>query len=1059
MDTNNNLLWKSLSDSTTKLEYGLSSILLVALLSLCVVVFLGKDDNNIGQKNASLAVVLLTSAFLAVYTSIGIVSSVVEDDVETVEASDERYKYMSAAIAISIPVFSIIYYALSKIFEGKLPFNLKTETVFYFSLIYGSLAYTAFGVIYIIYDMYKGDNYFPLYSKYFKETDDSKIDLDVLLGSIFAPLVFFFFSLFSFLIFKFFGLSLFTSEALYVFIPFTVIFGAIYAGLYFSDSVNNKIVDSSLGFSLVGLASITIFITSVHLYLKYKTAEGKFSPKDSERYMNFLMVISSVVLLLWSLGASITYSIRENNFSRDKEYSIYLVSTTIAIIFSILACLFFLVTIKNNPDFDKIIKNGIKFNFNSIVYYTFFVLALGALVLSVSNLIMTSNQKIDNSSSLDNTNYENYNEIEYELLNLGMSFGYVCSTLVSFILVCYMGLKMLGGNEEKDLLDFFTLKDINNTRFFNFMVVVLFSGFVALLSYYISYYSTTSEKVKYENLTSNDKHDFLKYVAYPAIVLFVLGCIEIWVDSSRLEDDRTTFFPKIYRLIIFLMPFLLPLTSLVLFLVGNPKFFRKLSDGDSQQLIFGNSNSKNSLAIDHGKRGDESIFSTRTNFANYGNGLLLTGGETNLDIEAIRGIRYVSNQGGYFNFKYLDSDLESFDFIVKDNSVNIFTLATNDAAFGKVNTIGDQAFWVAVGENVGLTDSVNNSIFYNLTAGANSFNTIPNITTINDWKAATNTFSYRGNGVVSGIAGGQNRWVAVGQDKVDYPLAGDSFDTIKYSDDGKTWVNASGVSFSSFGNKVAFSPAGLNVSGGTATNRFVAVGSDYINNNNILYSNDGATWSATTGPQFTKEGKDVAYGLSGNGTSGIWVAVGIDDTNPIKYSVNGGTVWQNADGVSLTNEEGGIAVTYNLAKTRFEVVGKANKTTDASFLYFSTNGSSWTADNRFPEIIEGTAITYNGGVSPVDNYGDKYDQIYYPTYNDNKYFFVKKRSNGALNLFSYIFYGSFIAISLLLYLSLYYLRRPIQGQQGGRSQTQTQQATGGQGQTQPPAQPPAQPGS
>ena len=129
---------------------------------------------------------------------------------------------------------------------------------------------------------------------------------------------------------------------------------------------------------------------------------------------------------------------------------------------------------------------------------------------------------------------------------------------------------------------------------------------------------------------------------------------------------------------------------------------------------------------------------------------------------------------------------------------------------------------------------------YNTKAGSNSKNDIPFLDTFNDWQESdSGAFEYKGNGVISGIKSGSNRWVAVGQNKVDF--SGTS--NIKYSDDGKNWSNATGASFSNYGNKVAFGPSGLYTSGGLKTNEtFIAVGNDN-NNDNILRSIDGIDWS------------------------------------------------------------------------------------------------------------------------------------------------------------------------------------------------------------------------
>lgn len=472
-------------------------------------------------------------------------------------------------------------------------------------------------------------------------------------------------------------------------------------------------------------------------------------------------------------------------------------------------------------------------------------------------------------------------------------------------------------------------------------------------------------------------------------------------EGFQYNQMYTIQFFRYFLLFIFLFQ---PLIGMAIYNLYKPTTFREINNANiadvfrERNLLVFSDKGENNLSSSAG-----SIFSVHTATANYGNGVYVAGGRSNLDLETTRGIRYVGNDSHYYNLKYMDGD--HFVEIEREDDLNLFSLQTNDISYG-VGTKGGLAYWVAVGENVGLTEGNVSSIFYNNTAGTNDTKTyVPDISELNNWSPAeSGAFEYKGNGVVSASLTGVN-WVAVGQDKED--LSG-TVNNIKYSADGKNWNSSlGGGSFSGYGNKVAYKPTK------TGT-RFVAVGYDRNGTDNILHSTDGKNWTAVAG--FAEEGHDVAYGLLDNTDTGLWVAVGSDAATPIKYSTDG-TTWKNdAKGFIFSGPDQALAVTYNLKDRKFYVTGRASNN-QKNYIYESSNGKNWTLSSRGQinsTVDSATAIATIPNVG-LDNNND-YNKVYYPTVKYQNYFKKEVSSISLTYFINFIYVMSTIIFTLFIYL-------------------------------------------
>jgi hypothetical protein len=134
-----------------------------------------------------------------------------------------------------------------------------------------------------------------------------------------------------------------------------------------------------------------------------------------------------------------------------------------------------------------------------------------------------------------------------------------------------------------------------------------------------------------------------------------------------------------------------------------------------------------------------------------------------------------------------------------------------------------------------------------------------------------------------------------------------------------------------------------------------AVGSGEKTN---IYSNDGHTWTEGTGVSFgSSQGIDIAYGLSSNGTVGIWVAVGEGTENNILYSTTGSS-WQITTGLSFTNNGTGNGVDYGLSSDNTTGVWSAVGTGGDGNILYSLDGQSWQAGIGLDFTIKGNDVAY-----------------------------------------------------------------------------------------------------
>jgi len=169
----------------------------------------------------------------------------------------------------------------------------------------------------------------------------------------------------------------------------------------------------------------------------------------------------------------------------------------------------------------------------------------------------------------------------------------------------------------------------------------------------------------------------------------------------------------------------------------------------------------------------------------------------------------------------------------------------------------------------------------------------------------------------SGIAWGQDKWVAVGQ--------GTNSIAISYT--GTVWYFLGTTVFSVAGSAVAYG-AGL----------WLAVGSG---TNSIAYSYDGVSWIGLGTGVFSVTGNGVAT----NGSA--WVAVG-QGTNTIAYSANG-ISWSGQGTTVFSVAGNGVASNGTL----FVAVGQGLNT-----LATSVNGTVWVGQNVFSGA--GLCVAWNG---------------------------------------------------------------------------------------------------
>ena len=163
-----------------------------------------------------------------------------------------------------------------------------------------------------------------------------------------------------------------------------------------------------------------------------------------------------------------------------------------------------------------------------------------------------------------------------------------------------------------------------------------------------------------------------------------------------------------------------------------------------------------------------------------------------------------------------------------------------------------------------------------------------------------------------------------------------------YSYEGLCWQVSSGYSFRTYNqcNSVAYG-----VSSDKETKIWVAVGyKDIINDRCIIYSLDGITWNPSTGEDFTIDfngfGADVAFGLNDVGDP-LWVAVGTKNDSSILYSKNGQS-WYKTSGICFTYAGFGVAYGQDEnGDSLWIATGKDAGVTDKNEILYSFNGISW----------------------------------------------------------------------------------------------------------------------
>lgn len=957
--------WKNYHDPNYPVIASFSTILVLAIAAIAALI--------VFFKNGTTSKKMLFQGFFIFFLLLIVVSicylSFTNIGDNTTEGINTRYNY-SWFMCLAIPFLTTLTFKLSTYIptiKDKLV-NCSNSLILSLFVVLTLLSLYVYSVFYSIHLMESDNNFFPLYNDNYENITD-KSDAQIIYKTLSILGIVWMLSFVSKYLFNSYDNN---KILIYILIAVNVILAALLITSYTEWDQNQT--------EWLLAAFVGSFISLLMVY---------YLPDDG-------LKLSTVLTLAFTIIVGIMFSCKYSIDKANKNYSVYLVTSNYLILFCIFLSLIFAGYTSYDVNFQNL-KSNSDYNFIS---WLFILASIASFGFSALNMYFSLGQKIKQDSSLNGTQYEDYYEDGYDRLSIFMFLFYTFTFFIGLFITIYLLVNYSEGSKRKEIAKFLSFR--GDFTKYNIREQLLFSLLLLLIVNIFYYFSLVVSSSK---IYSN--RDFkTEELLLPTIIIVGLIILnQIIKYFFKIEYLRNTFFFSLTRAATLIVIYFLPIVLFSLYVSTQPKFYYKLNSNSVNRLVFADNKEKNAIPILNKNFEENSIFSVDSNFVKYGNGLFLTGGETNLDIDGLRGVRYVENQSSYYNFKYLNGDTSSFQNIVKENDVNLFTLAINDVSYGTKNDSSD-AYWVAVGENVGLTDSENNSIFYNTDAGTTTLFDVPEVSTLTNWKPASNTFSFKGSGVTAGMSSEQNIWVSVGQDSVDYSESGDSFNTIKYSEDGINWNNATGVSFSAYGNNVAYGPSGLNVDGGLALETFVAVGYDYINSNHIVYSHNGRDWEAATGVSFVGgEGKSVVYGMSNNGTSGIWVAVGVDDTNPIKYSINGGTNWLNADDIKINKQIGALDVIYNLKDNRFEVVGKKNKHSSGSgILYYSYNGKEWSQDTDLSNnLLEATALGYNKGIDPPDNvYGDNYDLVYYPEYSLNKYFFTNKKNNKSLDVFNQI---------------------------------------------------------
>ena len=206
-------------------------------------------------------------------------------------------------------------------------------------------------------------------------------------------------------------------------------------------------------------------------------------------------------------------------------------------------------------------------------------------------------------------------------------------------------------------------------------------------------------------------------------------------------------------------------------------------------------------------------------------------------------------------------------------------------------------------------------------------------------------------------------WVLVGDNSA-------GFGNIKYSYNGISWSDSRGLSWrSGYGRNVSY---GLS-SNGTSP-MWVAFGQDGDSDNgHIKYSYDGISWSNSTGISFGVNGGGVAFGTSLNGTSPMWVGTGTGDgSGPAKimYSYDGISWSDSGDEFGAVGGKVAYGVSTNMETPMWVIVGDdLPGGTDFGNIKYSYDGISWSDSrngNKFSTLGNGVAFGMSSnGIDPM----------------------------------------------------------------------------------------------
>jgi hypothetical protein len=349
------------------------------------------------------------------------------------------------------------------------------------------------------------------------------------------------------------------------------------------------------------------------------------------------------------------------------------------------------------------------------------------------------------------------------------------------------------------------------------------------------------------------------------------------------------------------------------------------------------SNSGRLMWSDDGKLWNESS-SSGASFSESGKGVAYGTGIDKNNIWVAAG----NNEGGTSTGNLLWSD-DGKLWNKSSSSGASFSVSSSDVAYG-LTSDGKTGIWVATGDD--LPGGTENG----------------NIMWSNDgkiWNKSTGTsFSDSGNKPAYGLSsdGKTGIWVAAGSD-----ILGDNYAALKWSLDGKEWNDSSdtGASFvDGTANGVAYG-----LSNDNKTSLWVAAGENTlgVNNGNLKWSLDGKEWndSSATGASFTGLAFDVAYGLTDDKSTGIWVAAGVEDSAAGKFLWSlDGKEWNESTGTN--HGVSSISISYGLASDGATGiwVGAGFGNNNYQNLVWSNDGKHW-----LPSSSKGSSFTLFGSAT------------------------------------------------------------------------------------------------